>query len=189
MRQPRTGDMNTPAAQLSVLAGEGFACVKIQGRANFTSSIDFDAAITRLRALGFSQFVLELSECSLMDSTFLGVLAGHGLKLLQCAHDPDCPCVELRNANPRIAELLENIGVLHLFKTSEGALAAADSLEACAPPPVPASRAEVARTCLQAHEMLMAINPGNVARFKDVTRFLAEDLARHQDEKPEPTAS
>ena len=178
--------MSSPAAQLSVLAEERSACVKIQGRANFTSSIDFDAVVTQLRARGVTHFVIELSECSLMDSTFLGVLAGHGLKLLQCAHDPDCPCVELRNANPRIAELLENIGVLHLFKTSEGALAAAETLEACAPTSVPASRAEVTRTCLQAHELLMAINPENVARFKDVTKFLAEDLARLKGEKSLP---
>jgi len=34
------------------------------------------------------------------------------------------------------------------------------------------------RACLEAHETLMAINPENVARFKDVAMFLAEDLAK-----------
>jgi len=31
-------------------------------------------------------------------------------------------------------------------------------------------------TSLEAHQTLMALNPENVARFKDVTQFLAEDL-------------
>lgn len=170
--------MNPPAAQLSVLAQDHFACVKIQGRANFTSSIDFDAVITQLRARGFNHFVIELSECSFMDSTFLGVLAGHGLKLMPCEHDPNCPCLELRNANARITELLEDLGVLHLFKISEGAVCPTESLELCAPQTAPASRAEVTRTCLEAHELLMTLKSENVARFKDVTKFLAEDLAR-----------
>jgi hypothetical protein len=37
---------------------------------------------------------------------------------------------------------------------------------------------DLQRTCLEAHERLMAANPENVARFKDVTRFLAEDLRK-----------
>lgn len=175
--------MSTPAAKISVWVGDRCACVKIQGRANFTSSPDFNALITRLRERGFTHFVLELSECTLMDSTFLGVLAGLGLKLPRAEGDPDGPGLDLRNASSRITELLENVGVLHLFKTSLGELTVPATPEACGESSAPASRAELARICLQAHEQLMAINPDNVARFKDVTKFLAEDLARLEAEK------
>ena len=113
-----------------------------------------------------------------MDSTFLGVLPGIGLTQPRNESDPGCPCLELRNANVRIAELLENIGVLHLFKISEGAWVAPAMPEVCAQPAAPVSRADLTRTCLEAHELLMTITPDNVARFKDVTKFLAEDLAR-----------
>lgn len=176
--------MSSPLAQISVLAVDRCACVKIQGRANFTSSVDFNALVTGLRERGFNYFVIELSECSLMDSTFLGVLAGIGLKLHSGRCDPEDPCVELRNTNARVAELLENVGVLHLFKTSEGDLCAPGSVETCAQPSAPASRVELTRTCLQAHQLLMTLNPANAARFKDVTKFLAEDLARLQGEHP-----
>jgi hypothetical protein len=40
------------------------------------------------------------------------------------------------------------------------------------------NRLETSRTCLEAHETLMAINPSNIPKFKDVTRFMAEDLKR-----------
>ena len=163
---------------MSVMAGKRFACVKIQGRANFTASLDFNQLLNQLRARGFSYFVIELSECALMDSTFLGVLAGFGLKLSQRNGSPSPGCIELRNANARIAELLENIGVLHLFRTAQGELESPERLEAFAHECLAASRQDVTRTCLEAHKTLMAINPENEARFKDVTKFLAEDLAR-----------
>jgi len=178
--------MSAPAAKISVWAGERFACVKLQGRANFTSSIDFKELVTQLQDRGFTFFVIELSECSLMDSTFLGVLAGIGLKLARSDGDPDGPRLELRNANARITELLENVGVLHLFKTSEGDLGSLEALEACAQRSAPASRAEVTEICLKAHKLLMEINPENVPRFKDVAKFLAEDLERLQAASPPP---
>jgi hypothetical protein len=35
---------------------------------------------------------------------------------------------------------------------------------------------QITRTSLEAHQTLMAANPDNAARFKDVAQFLAEDL-------------
>ncbi len=170
--------MPTPSAQISIAAGRKYACIKIQGRANFTLSPDFNAAFTRLRERGISYFIIELGGCALMDSTFLGNLAGFGLKLGQENGGLEKGCVELRNANSRIVELLENIGVLHLFACAQGELEAPEHLEACALQCVSATRQEVTQNCLAAHQTLMAINPDNVARFKDVAQFLAEDLAR-----------
>jgi hypothetical protein len=40
------------------------------------------------------------------------------------------------------------------------------------------SRVELTRECLRAHQTLMDIQPENTPRFKDVTKFLAEDLKR-----------
>src|SRR5437899_9550587 len=180
--------MPAPTAQLFVFIWDHSACVKIQGRANFTSSIDFDALITRLCERGITHFLIELSECPLMDSTFLGVLAGAGLKLPHSDQDPGGAGLELLNANERVTELLENVGVLHLFKLSAHALDAAAALEACAQPSLTASRAQVTGTCLKAHQVLEALDPKNIERFKDVTKFLAEELARLQSEPPPPKA-
>jgi hypothetical protein len=40
----------------------------------------------------------------------------------------------------------------------------------------------VARTCIEAHQTLMAISPANAAKFKDVTQFLTEGLKRPKSE-------
>jgi len=161
-----------------VLVGKRFACVKIAGRANFNVSIEFKTLLTELWQKGFSCFVIELSECSLMDSTFLGVLAGFGLKMSQPADHSPPHLVELLNPNARITELLENLGVLHLFNISQGPLSTPEAVEARSPETAQSSRAEVTRACLEAHQTLMEINPQNVARFKEVTKFLAEDLQK-----------
>jgi anti-sigma B factor antagonist len=167
--------MATLSANLSVLVGKNFACVKIAGRANFASSPDFKTLLEELAQKGYAHFIIDLSECVLMDSTFLGVLSGFGLKLNPLGV-PDTSSVELLNANARVAELLENLGAIRLFKVTEGALQLPDDVKTSTPESINPSREEITRTSLEAHQALMAVNPENVARFKDVTQFLAEDL-------------
>jgi len=169
--------MNTPSAKILVFAGEKFACIKIIGRANFNSSIDFKTLVNELLQKRFNYFVLDLSECTLMDSTFLGVLAGLGLKSTGADNNSATPTIELLNANVRITELLENLGVLHLFKSTQGPRAMPECTERPHQPANP-SREEVTRACLEAHQTLMALNPENVGRFKEVAQFLAEDLKK-----------
>lgn len=172
--------MNAPSAKLMVMVGENFACVKVSGRANFTSSVDFKTVLTELQSKGYPYVVVELSECALMDSTFLGVLAEFGLKAMPAEGDCAKRAIELRNANERLIELLENLGVLHLFKTAQGAVSAVGAIETSLPSPCNPSREELTRAALEAHQRLMDINPENIARFKDVARFLAEDLQKLQ---------
>jgi len=163
------------AANLSVLVGKNFACVKIGGRANFSSSPDFKTLLSGLAQKGFDHFIIDLSECVLMDSTFLGVLAGFGIKL----NPKGAPAergIELLNASPRVAELLENLGALHLFKMTAAPLQLPADVKTCTPESINPTHEEITRTSLEAHQTLMSMSPENVARFKDVAQFLAEDL-------------
>jgi anti-anti-sigma regulatory factor len=163
------------SAKLLVLVGKEFACVKVSGRANFSFSPDFKVLLTGLAQKGYSHFIIDLSECVLMDSTFLGVLAGFGLQM-NPAVAPNQRGIELSNPNARITELLENLGALNLFKIITGPLQLPGDVQTSAPESANPSHEEITRTCLEAHKTLMAVNPDNVARFKDVTQFLAEDL-------------
>ena len=163
------------AANLSVLVGKNFACIKIAGRANFSSSPDFKTLLSGLAQKGFDHFIIDLSECVLMDSTFLGVLAGFGIKL----NPKGAPAergIELLNASPRVAELLENLGALHLFKMTAAPLQLPADVKTCTPESINPTHEEITRTSLEAHHTLMSMSPENVARFKDVAQFLAEDL-------------
>jgi anti-anti-sigma regulatory factor len=149
--------------------------VKIAGRANFMSSPDFKTLLTELNHKGYYHFIIDLSECVLMDSTFLGVLAGCGLQTNPGCDPANCD-IELLNPSPRIRELLENLGVISLFKITTVAPQLPDDARVSAPGPVKPTQMEIKRTCLEAHKVLMSVNPDNIERFKDVTKFLAEDL-------------
>ncbi len=161
-----------------MLVGEKFACIKIVGRANFASSIDFKTLVNELRQRGYTFFVLDLSECVLMDSTFLGVLAGFGLKVSAAPRAETAGCIELLNPNSRISELLENLGVLHLFKVAQGPLIPPEPTETEVHTPLNPTKEQVVRACLEAHQTLMDLNPANTRKFKEVAQFLAEDLKK-----------
>jgi anti-anti-sigma factor len=167
--------MQSSPNSLSVGVAGKVVWVRITGRANVNCSLEFKSLLTTLKDRGLVDFVLDLRECSLMDSTFLGVLVG------QARSAPGAPTVgiELFQPGARILEVLDNLGVAHLFPTHAGN----DTLapETLTPLPAPAGkpdRKETVRTSFEAHVELMKAHEGNVPKFKDVTAFLAEDLRR-----------
>ena len=174
--------MSSSAPNLFVSVADSVVLVKVRGRASFTISADFKNLIHGLVQKGYQHFILDLSECLVMDSTFLGVLAGVGLKLAGSAKNNGSPGIELFRPNQRVAELLDNLGVAHLFKFVNGAPSLPEN-ESMRPVVPEASREEISQTCLDAHLTLMDINPANVPRFKEVTQFIAEDLEKLRAQK------
>lgn len=169
---------------LAVWIGDQLVCVKVSGRANFSGSVDLKTLVMAMWERGYHHFVLDLSDCLLMDSTFLGVLAGLGLKLNNQNGVHRAPpssngahAIELLNPSPRISDLLENLGITHLFDVTRGRLTT-ECLVALDHAPGATDRREVQKTCLEAHQTLMDVNPANVPKFKDVAQFLAEDLKK-----------
>ena len=143
-----------------VLIGEQFACLKVAGRANFATSVDFKIVLAGLELKGYPYIIIELSDCSLMDSTFLGVLAAFGVRLNPAGANCVNQVIELRNANERLLELLESLGVLHLFKTCQGELPECEEITSA---PCNPSREALTRASLEAHQTLMEINPANAS--------------------------
>jgi anti-anti-sigma factor len=159
------------------------AIIKISGRANFSTSLDFKKLITKLTSNGTTHFIIELSDCQMMDSTFLGVLAGVGLKFSGADHDGvPIALIELLNPNGRISDLLESLGVGDLFRvrTSKETPPTTElnAIQNCEK-----DKMELTKNCLEAHQLLMQLNPENIQRFKDVTQFFAEDLKRLEEGK------
>jgi anti-sigma B factor antagonist len=170
--------MSKTPSSLLVSVADQVAIIKITGRANFASSVNFKLLVNELRDSGFKNFVLDLSECITMDSTFLGVLAGMALKLSDNPKPNSCLCLQLLNANQRISDLLENLGVSHLFHPVTGNVPAGAVYDPAAQAAATPTREAISETCLEAHKTLMAINPDNVPKFKEVAQFLAEDLKK-----------
>ncbi|MCL5098353.1 MAG: STAS domain-containing protein [Candidatus Omnitrophica bacterium] len=148
---------------------------KVCGRANFALSVDFKTAVAELEQRGYAQFVLDLTECVIMDSTFVGVLAGLHRRLnSNQAGSPRLP-IRLVNPNNAVSNLLDNLGISHFFDAVQCSPLMAEFSETSVSRPTPV---EIARTSLEAHQTLMEMNPANIPKFKDVALFLAEDLKK-----------
>jgi anti-sigma B factor antagonist len=163
--------------------------VKVVGRGSFQNSGCLKAFYQQLLKEGVSRFAVDLEACTYLDSTFLGILLGLGLKLKELGKG----LLQIRNASPRNLELLRNLGLDRLINiegsgeelAAVGANAKSNHLNGVKegdlqemPCPVP-TRAEAAPTILEAHENLMGFDPRNVPKFKDVVEFLREDLGQN----------
>jgi anti-anti-sigma regulatory factor len=168
--------MNNGSPGLSIWVGDQVACIKVTGRASFNYSVNFRKVVLALHEQQPRRFILDLTRCPLMDSTFAGILA----KLGGAAGGSGAPGprIDLLNPSEHITEMLDTLGVAGRFETHRGP---AFDTAACQELPAGAAladRKETTRACLEAHQALMEINPANVPKFKDVTKFLAEDLKR-----------
>ncbi len=175
--------MSNQPSNVLVWVGEHFVCVKLTGRANFQCGVDFKSLVQSLSEKGHRRFVIDASECQLMDSTFLGVLASVALRYapkVSGAGETAATCpprLELVNPTERVLDTLDNLGIAEYFKVVQAPVPTGD-FTPIAKQAVGPDRKDTTETCLEAHRLLMELNPANVAKFKDVTKFLEEDLQR-----------
>lgn len=120
---------------------------------------------------GKKRMVIDFQNCTSMDSTFLGVLAGAALDLRK--QQPPGSLV-LSRMSPRNLELVKNLGLHRLLTIDDSAEATKVNLEQMKPLGVHVNLTEVehARLVLQAHENLVSADAGNQAKFQDVLTFL-----------------
>ena len=155
------------AGTIQVAVVDAVACVKIAGPANFALGVDFKTVVANCCEQGGRVLLLDLTDCVNMDSTFLGILMSMTSRLDR---------IELLNPSERITDLLDSLGVMDLLKVGEGGNpfeARLDTAES-----TKADKRALTEAILEAHQLLMKINPANVPKFKDVSKFLEEDLKK-----------
>jgi len=151
--------------------------VKVQGRGSFQNSPGLKDFVRKMIQRGNRDFVIDLGGCELMDSTFMGTLAGVALRLRDIGHGS----LRTINVNPRNASLLENLGLDHLFtvETDTEATAPVSLKEADQPPDL----AEQKEAVLAAHEALVVADSQNAVKFKDVIDYLRQELGEDTHEE------
>ncbi len=182
--------MNEPSKGISVGCTENRVYVRVVGRGTFQNSQPLRLFALRKIDEGQREFVLDLGQCQGMDSTFLGVLAGIGLRLRQ---NGKLATVHIVNISPRNLELIQTLGLDRLFTVNSGA-----------PPPLseadyrklpdtdltqlthPLEKDETTDLMIEAHDNLVRADERNAAKFRELTRFLREAVERrhrNQDTK------
>ena len=164
--------MSLPASILVGVTGKA-VYIKVRGKGSFQNSPALKEFARQMFERGQRIFIFDLAECSVMDSTFMGTLAGMALRLRESSG-----ALLVRNVNERNFELLRNLGLNNLFEIEPNADVAARELDSASTLETEGgvSRSENAACMIEAHEALVNADPENLARFKDVLEYLRQDL-------------
>ncbi|MEP7014285.1 MAG: STAS domain-containing protein [Verrucomicrobiota bacterium] len=149
--------------------------VRVQGRGSFLNSGNLKEFAREMVDRGFREFIIDLANCAMMDSTFMGTMAGVALRLKELGRGH----LHVIHCGERSRDLLSGLGLDQLFDIySDGELAPkCESLKRESDGSVLNERKhEQARTMLEAHEALCQAAPENLFRFKDVLDYLKQDL-------------
>ncbi len=152
--------------------------VKVEGKGSFLNSGNLKEFAREMLDRGYREFVLDLADCAMMDSTFMGTMASVALRLKELGQG-HLHIVHCRN---RSQELLSGLGLDQIFDIHGNGASApeCESLERTHKGQSPeAEKKEQAETMLEAHEALCEAAPENLFRFKDVLDFLRQD--RHHE--------
>lgn len=166
--------------------------IRVVGRGTFQNGQPLRRYALEMMERGVQQFIVDLGECDGMDSTFLGVLAGIGLRLSQNGRAGQ---IRVANVGQRNLELLQTLGLDRLFGMvqSEGRNARYEEPAGVAFQRLPDSditqlnkplnKSDTANLMLEAHDNLIRADRRNLAKFKDLTSFLREKADQQAAEK------
>jgi anti-anti-sigma regulatory factor len=167
--------VSTPA---SILVGttNKIVWIKVEGKGSFLNSAGVKEFSKEMVNRGHREFVVDLRNCPVMDSTFMGTLAMIALRLREIGQGN----LHVVNLNERNHDLLTNLGLDQLFSMdacgiNEGSSPASRKTLDSIPSADHSSQAE---TMLEAHEALVEVDPDNLTKFKDVLEYLKQDLHR-----------
>ena len=143
--------------------------VRVEGKGSFLNSGNFKQFAREMVDRGYREFVVDLHDCAMMDSTFMGTMAGLALRLKELGQGH----LRVVHCGERSRQLLSGLGLDQLFQISSNG-AHAPECDALAAASV--GKKEQAREMLTAHEALCEAVPKNILRFKDVLDYLKQDL-------------
>ena len=131
---------------------------------------------------GYREFVVDLADCAMMDSTFMGTMASVALRLKELGHGH----LHIVHCGNRSQQLLSGLGLDQIFEIHTDGTGApeCEALEqASRSQTLDSRKKEQAETMLEAHEALCEARPENLTRFKDVLEYLKQDLRQESPAK------
>ena len=153
--------------------------VRVAGRGSFLESGSLKEFGREMVNRGYREFVFDLEECAMMDSTFMGTMAGMALRLKELGQGR----LRVIHCSTRSHDLLSGLGLDQIFDIQANGADAPECEELAKTERNAAEKAAVKReqtsTMLEAHEALCQAQPENLTRFKDVLEYLKQDL-RHE---------
>ena len=150
--------------------------VRVRGRGSFEVSPHLKQFADKQFEIGRKRFVIDLEECQLMDSTFMGTLLGIASRMEKDG------VLAVVNANDRNRMLMRNLGLNLLLDLDESGEEWSEERQLVAhclrsmDTSKDVGREETATVMLEAHEALSDLRKENRPRFRDVIDYLKDEL-------------
>jgi len=160
----------------------GVVWVRVEGKGSFQNSHGMKKFAALMITKGANQFVIDLENCPVMDSTFMGTLVG----IKKSLGTDNQGNLEIINANSRNTQLLVSLGIDLLLKLDTEGSAWAEIRNQISNDiqneqhldMTEMSKEENIQQSLEAHQNLSNANKNNVPRFRDVIHFLEQELGQ-----------
>jgi anti-sigma B factor antagonist len=171
--------------RLLVAVQEHRAYVKPVGRATFKLAPALKRFSVSVISKGCRDILFDMSECTTLDSTFMGVLAGIAM---WPSNGKSKVHVTLKGLNARTRSMLCTLGLERVMtccnhgeEVSGHKTAGTDMARSAREIQHDADRTETLETMLKAHENLVRADEENAARFCDVLTYLDQEIRRVDD--------
>lgn len=149
--------------------------VRSIGLANMKNAPMLDSFLREAMGQGASQVCVDLSACSGMDSTFMGLLVGFSQELVRT--QGQLVVVNPTSQNLRLLDMLGVSAVLPVIDQVQPAELEFVIIPAN-PTVSPAQRMDIVR---RAHQHLIGLNAANEAKFSAFLQALEGDLAKRRE--------
>src|SRR6202162_5795264 len=107
-----------PGSEILVSRADRIVWVRVEGKGSSTNSTALRDFAKEMIHRGAREFIVDLCNCPVMDSTFMGTLAGISLWLRELGES----CLSVVNLNERNAESLCSLGLDQLFNVRVSAI-------------------------------------------------------------------
>ena len=149
--------------------------VKVEGKGSFLNSGNLKEFAHEMLNRGYREFVVDLADCTMMDSTFMGTMATVALRLRELGQG----CLRVVHCGNRCQELLSGLRLDQIFDIRANSVSSSEYGVLEQPPKIQSSeegKRQQIETMLEAYEALCEAAPENVLRFKNALDFLRQDL-------------
>jgi anti-anti-sigma regulatory factor len=149
--------------------------MRVGGKGSFAKTPGLKSYAERRMRDGQNRFVIDLDECTMMDSTFMGTLAGLAMKLAKTTGG----CLQVAGASERNRQSLEDLGLDALIDLDPRDAAWQGHLEEIRGELEPLEEEATspdAALILKAHQELCDANSSNLAKFATVLDVLEQQV-------------
>ncbi len=169
----KTDNAISAVERLDVAESATTAYVRVHGRATFKIAPALRDFVTHELQHARLGVLIDFSECTAVDSTFVGTLTSLSLHCRRAGRG----CIKLFNVPTNVYDVLRTLGltmVLDVAGAGDANVITYQTAKTAAP-----SRTEITALMLDAHQTLAALNEKNALEFHNVIEFLRNSLQPH----------